>query len=161
MSSGGDIVLAVDALVVEVGELVKTDTLQAIVDIARELGAGPQVSAAVDTLVGALHEVSELLAGIREPLAQLSALSGLLGLTSSLVTGLRRLVDASAEELAPLGGVDAVTGPLAAPLGLAGQVLGTGAAVLGGAPGPDDVDRVRASIDGLAEQLLRLKEDVG
>lgn len=156
MSDSADVVHQVDELISAVDALVATSTVAAIVSLARRLGAEAQLNSAVDALVTALGEIDRLLLGIRSPVQQLGALSGLLALTASLAAGLGRVVSATGEELAALGGADAIKA-LDEPFKRAAKVVQGGEAVLTVAPKVEDLDRVREAIGRLIKTLSSYK----
>lgn len=155
----GDIVKEAGDFLAALGALLDTSTVQAVIALARQVGAENQINAAVDFMAGVLSEVEHLLEGAREPLLQLGALSGLLQLTSSLVGAVERLANASGEDLAALGlgAAKDVTGPLAQALGTGQDVLAGGATVLDMAPSVEQVDSVRTSVAGIRTRLLTYK----
>jgi hypothetical protein len=159
-STAGDIVTATSELVAAVDALLSTSTVQAVVSLARQVGCQDQVDSVVDLLVSGLKEIDKLLGGIREPLLQLGAISGLLQLTESLVAGLDRLATASAEDLAALGLSQAkdASGPLSQALGVGRDVLKGGAAVLDSAPPVESIDGLRAQLARLQQSLEQYKK---
>lgn len=155
--TASDIVAATSSLVAAVDNLLGTNTVKAVVSLARKLGAEDQVDAVVDLLVKGLGEIDKLLGGIREPLMQLEAIRGLLELTSSLVKGLDRITTASAEDLAALGLSQATdaAGTFSQALGVGRDLLKGGAAVINSIS-----NGMVESIDGLREQLARLSKNL-
>lgn len=155
----GDIVKETGEFLSALGELLDTSTVQAVVALARQVGAENQINAAVDFMAGVLSEADHLLEGAREPLRQLGALSGLLLLTRSLVSTVERLTTASGQDLAAvgLGAAKDVTGPVAQVLGTGKDVLAGGASVLDMAPTVEQVDALRQSVAGIRERLLTYK----
>lgn len=151
----GDIVAPTGELVGALGELLGTRTVEAVVILARQVGAEAQLSAGIDFVAGVLDEVDQLLAGAREPLVQLGALSGLCDLSRSLVHGLQSMTQASGEDLAALGlsAAQEATGPVAQALGVGGEVLERGGQVLGMVPSPESVDALREDVAGVREKL--------
>lgn len=158
--TASDIVAATGELIAAVDALLSTSTVQAVVSLARQVGAEAQVSSVVDLMVSGLKEIDTLLAGIREPLLQLGAISGLLELTASLVAGLDRIATASAEDLAALGLSQATdaAGPLSQALGVGRDVLQGGAAVIQSAPSPESIDGLRVQLGHLQQSLEQYKK---
>ena len=158
--TAGDIVTATSDLVKAVDKLLTTSTVQAVISLARQVGAQDQVDSVVDLLVSGLQEIDKLLGGIREPLLQLGAISGLLQLTSSLVKGLDRIATASAEDLAALGLSQArdAAGPLSRALGVGRDVLQGGAAVIDSAPSVESIDGLRVELARLGKSLEEYKK---
>ena len=154
-----DIVTATGELITALGELLSTSTVNAVIAIIRQVGAEAQLNSAVDFLAGVLDEVDHLLEGAREPLLQLGALAGILQLTSSLVSGLEKITQASGDDLAAigLGAAKEATGPMAQALGTGKDVLAGGATVLGMAPSVESLDALRAGVASVKEKLLGYK----
>jgi hypothetical protein len=151
--------LDVQRLVTSVDDLLGQRSMEAIATLARQAGCQAQIDAVVDVAIGVLAEVDGFLAGLREPLAQLGALQGLLELVQSLATGLGRLVNAVDDELAAvgLGNVDVAHSPLATAVHLGARIAGTGAAVLAEVPAVEQVDALRAEIARVGARLAGYK----
>jgi hypothetical protein len=157
-AAGGavDIVQAVGRLVTAVGGLLESKTAEAVLLLARKLGAEAQLDAAVDLVVDGIDEAHRLLEGAREPLKQLAAVSGLVALADALVSATARLAEASGEDLAMLGLEEAkdATGPLAKALDTGSGVLRGGRAVLDSAPTPESITGLQERLGGLRGQVL-------
>jgi hypothetical protein len=153
-----DIVSATHELVQSLDALLETETVEAALELVRQVGAQAQLNAAVDLLDGVLRQVDDLLEGAREPLRQVMALQGLLALTGSLVSGLERISSTAAEDLRAMGlGAAREAEPLVQALDLGRNVLDRGAQVLEAAPSVETVDALRESVGRVHGQLLDCK----
>lgn len=158
MTTGADIVLAAGNFLGELDALLQTPAMAGILELARELGVGPELAAAVDAILLGLTEIATFLASIGDSLVQIGALSGLLGVTAALVGALEGLTRATADELAPLGGAASVATALAGPLDLFGRLADGGAAVLAAAPTPESITEVQHRLADLTTTLQTTRE---
>jgi hypothetical protein len=99
-----DILQRATALIQALGELLGTDTAQALPEVADQLGASELLNAGVDALVTVLGELNKALSWFdEEVLAVLEALGGLLGLLEPLVGALGGMLAEGGRALADLG----------------------------------------------------------
>jgi hypothetical protein len=159
MSTARDIVHRLNALVVAIAELLETETAKQAPEIAVQLGAEAQLNQAIDLLVRLLRQLRDGVARLRDPLRQVAALRGLLGLMRPFLSAAERVVNISGDTLAQAGLKDVVvvTGPVSDGVAFGGRILDSGQAVLAGAPRVEDLDALLGSLDGLAATLISRK----
>lgn len=135
-------------LLEELGALLKLDSADALVDVARELGAEAQVNAAIEGLIRVLGDIRMGLEPLAEPLSQVSALAGLTALVRPLIRGVAAITEASGDEFAALGMGDVlrVTDPIADAIELGEGLLGSAEDVLTGLPTVDDLHALQEEI---------------
>ena len=162
MSTPADVVRDLAALVRELAALLETQTAKEIPNIARDLGAQPQLAAGVDALGRVLGELRGAALPLQRAAIDADALVALLGCVPGFVTGMGQAVNAGGEWLTELGLGDAaaeatrVSGPLRQVSG----VLDMGIDVAEGAAAllaPGQWRGLMASLDHLSISLQALK----
>ncbi|MBS0357408.1 MAG: hypothetical protein JSR83_26280 [Proteobacteria bacterium] len=164
MSSAADIVHDLAALVQALAALLETKTAREIPNIARDLGAQPQLAQGVDALGQVLGEIRAGAVPLRRTALDADALVALLGCIPGFVNGIGAATDASGDWLARLGiGLgDAASAALqvSGPLRQVSGVLDMGAEVAEGAVSllaPAEWRGLISALDHLSEALKALK----
>lgn len=103
MSSAADIVRDLAALVQALAALLETKTAKEIPNIARDLGAQPQLAQGVDALGRVLGEIRAGAVPLRRTAIDADALVALLGCIPGFIGGIGAAADASGDWLARLG----------------------------------------------------------
>jgi len=142
VSSTADVLHDLDGLLKAVAELMATETIKALPQLARDLGAERQVNQAIDGLLQALMLISKGLLLLRQQVLQADALVAIAELVPPLVATLDRAVRETSTDLARAYGF---TGAAATAQSLAGgigraslaldEVVGLGAAAVEAAGG--------------------------
>ncbi len=160
MATGHDIVNSTSDLVDALNKLVETDTFEAVIEVARAVGAQPQINTGVDALVALLDEINQGLEQLRDPLTHLGALSGLVALIRPLMTSLSQAGQQVADELESLGasGVGDVVGPV---LDTGPKALDSADGFLSLAPDLESVTRLQGEIDAFRLTLQAYKDGNG
>jgi len=99
VSTTADIVDSITRLVIAVDNLLKTDTVNAIVSLVRRFGIGAPVKVGVDALGSAL----ELIIGWIAKLEQVAAIPDLLEQLDPALEGLKAIGDKSEQEMRDMG----------------------------------------------------------
>lgn len=159
MASTKEVVADIGELVDSVDDLLKTDVIQELPNIARELKATAQLNQAIDLLNQLIQQIKDFLLMLRDPVSQLSALSGILGLLKPFVMTVKRLASGSGQQLAEWGLVaaESITGPVANAAEFGNSLLTSGQAVLDDLPDKDDVNRLIGNFTEFNQTLLDLK----
>ena len=162
MSTPSDVIRDLAALLQALAALLETPTAREIPNIARDLGAQPQLAAGVDALGRVLGELRGAALPLQRAAIDADALVALLGCVPGFVTGMGQAVNAGGEWLTELGLGDAaaeatrVSGPLRQVSG----VLDMGIDVAEGAAAllaPGQWRGLMASLDHLSISLQALK----
>ncbi len=164
MSTPADVVRDLAALVRELAALLETQTAREIPNIARDLGAQPQLAQGVDALGRVLGEIRAGAVPLRRTAIDADALVALLGCVPGFVAGVGDAVDASGDWLAGMGlGLDDTAGAarnLSGPLRQVSGVLDMGVDAAEGAVAilaPGAWRGLIAALDRLSASLKALK----
>ncbi|WP_374490844.1 hypothetical protein [Zoogloea sp.] len=103
MSSTADVLHDLTALVRELTALLATKTAREIPNIARDLGAQPQLAQGVDALNQMLKQITDGVRPLHKTSIQADALVALLGCIPGFVASLGGAIDSSGDWLATLG----------------------------------------------------------
>lgn len=103
MSTPADVVRDLAALVEALARLLDTQTAREIPNIARDLGAQPQLAEGVDALGRVLGEIRAGAVPLRRTAIDADALVALLGCVPGFVGGIGEATDAAGDWLAGLG----------------------------------------------------------
>src|SRR4051812_3127597 len=109
-ASARAIVQSIKELVDALDALFKTRTIESIVRLVKRLNQASVtqvVQGGLDEIAQQIGNLTGWLQGLKDPLTQVGALSGLLGLVGPLLHGVEGLLKASDKELAKLGVGDA------------------------------------------------------
>ncbi|HVH97296.1 MAG TPA: hypothetical protein VM869_01235 [Enhygromyxa sp.] len=158
MSTLTSIVDKTTALVASIGELLATDTVEALPGVAAELGIEDVFNEGVSLLANLLGELNTQLGRLDDAIAHLDALGGLLALLEPLVGALGRMVGDTGNELASygLGAIVEVTGPISAGFGYAEQALQIASNIVIDA---SSFAELRSEIAELGDRVLALRTD--
>jgi hypothetical protein len=157
-ASARPIVQSIKELVDALDALFKTKTIESIVRLVKRLNQASVtqvVQGGLDEIAQQIGNLIGWLQGLRDPLTQVGALSGLLGLVGPLLHGVEGLLKASDKELAKLGVGDAgkLLGPFQDIAHVGGAVLQSGQGVLDGLPTAQDVADLTGALGDLATTL--------
>lgn len=103
MSTPADVVRDLAALLTELARLLDTQTAREIPNIARDLGAQPQLAQGVDALGRVLGQIRAGAVPLRRTALDADALVALLGCVPAFVSGISEATDASGDWLAGMG----------------------------------------------------------
>ena len=165
MSTPADVIRDLAALLQALAALLETPTAREIPNIARDLGAQPQLAAGVDALGQVLGEVRGAALPLQRAAIDADALVALLGCVPGFVAGMGQAVDAGGEWLADLGLGDAAAeaARVSGPLRQVSGVLDMGIDVAEGAAAllaPGQWRGLIAALDRLSVSLQALKTPV-
>lgn len=163
--TGKVIIADASELVNAVDELMQAKTTQKVVEVARKVKCGGAINAAVDLVGTPLAQIKALLIHLRDLAAQLTGISGLLGLMEPLLAGSNRLVQTSADQLRAVGlsgpVMDGVKGAVGIVADKGGNILKGGQAVIDNYPDKADVERLITEFNELGQTITNFKQDVG
>lgn len=161
MSTSRDIVRDIGELVDSLSALLATKTAQEVPNIASELGAESQLNDAIGLVEQMLEKIKEGLLMLKEPVNQVGALSGVLGLMEPFIKAIEGIAGTTGDQLTKMGlvGTDAVTGPVKDAATLGKDILQGGQAVLDDLPTKEDLDQLITDFDELKTSLQNLKVD--
>ncbi len=147
-----DVVGSVDELIVAVDELFKTDTVDAIADLAQQFGIGGALTTAFDGLIAALQKADLWLSKLEEPLTKaLGVATTVKGLIDAIV-GLGTTGSNPALRLPPAAGSILMT---------ASEIAAAVGRVLAGLPRyTEEVVPVRSALAGLVTTAGTLRDQV-
>nr|WP_294518357.1 hypothetical protein [uncultured Rhodopila sp.] len=97
MSTIGEVVDRAGKLVVSVRALVKTDTIEGVVEAAAALGAQQALQDGLTALQGGINKIGTGLAPVAGTLIGVDAVAGVIGLISPLANGIGTLIHDSAD----------------------------------------------------------------
>lgn len=164
MSTPADVVRDLAALVRELAALLETQTAKEIPNIARDLGAQPQLAQGVDALERVLGEIRAGAVPLRRTALDADALVALLGCLPEFVSGVGEAADSSGDWLAGMGlGLGDAAGAarnVSGPLKQVSGVLDMGIDVAEGAVAmlaPGEWRGLIAALDRLSASLKALK----
>ncbi len=164
MSTGKEIITDASELVNAVDELMQAKTTQKVVEVARKVKCGGAINAAVNLVGIPIAEVEALLVEIRDLAAQLTGISGLLGLMQPLLSGSNRLVQTSTDQLQAVGltgpGMDGAKQAVGLIADKGDKILAGGQAVLDNYPDKAGIERLIREFKELNQTITNFKEDV-
>lgn len=167
MSTPADVVQDLSTLLEELAKLLETDTAKQAPNIARDLGALPQLGQGIDAVKGGLDKIRSGVVPLQTKLLEADALVAMIGFVPPLVSGLGDAVQASGDYLSDLGLAPAlndasrIAGSAVGPIKQISGVLDMGVDVAEGAlalTAPDKWPGVVSSLDHLSRSLVALKE---
>jgi hypothetical protein len=151
-----DILAGISRLITALDELLKTQTVEALVDLVRQLGIGAPVKSALQVLTRVLDQISSWLA----KLEQVAAIPRILDSLEPGFEGLQVLGASSGDELRQMG--MAALAPMAdaagAALALLDKLRKGAATVLRGYLPEEELKQVRASLAAITATLRTLGE---
>lgn len=151
-----DILASISRLIQALDELLKTQTVEALVDLVRQLGIGEPVKSALGVLVQVLGQIDSWIA----KLEQVAAIPRMLESLDPAFEGLSELAGSSGEEMRQMG-MEALA-PLAdaarAALAVLDKLRQGATAVLQGYLPEEAIKQVRASVKDLTATLRTLGE---
>ncbi|WP_164013184.1 hypothetical protein [Pyxidicoccus trucidator] len=151
-----DILAGITRLIDALDELLKTQTVEALVDLVRQLGIGEAVKSALQALTGVLDLITSWIA----KLEQVAAIPRLLENLEPAFEGMHQLADSSGEELRQMG-MEPLA-PLAdasrAALALLEKLRAGATAILQGFLPEESLKQLRASVTDITATLKTLGE---
>ena len=159
ITSGTELTQRVASLVQSIEALLETNTVEAIVELAKELGYQEQINAGVDFLTESIEKIQAFFQSLKESLVHVSALGGLVQLLDPLVAGLEGLANTSADTLRETGleQLNGVLEPAGTAFHSVRRVLSAGGETLRAVPSWDDVEQLRRDLGRLEETIARFK----
>jgi hypothetical protein len=103
MSSVNDMVVKTSNLVDKVTELIRSDTVKALPEVAAQLGVEQIFNDGVSALAGLLRSLHGELSRLEDAVAQFDAVSGIIGLIEPLILAIGRMAASGAEGIASYG----------------------------------------------------------
>lgn len=167
MSTPAEVVQDLSTLIKELAKLLQTDTAKQAPNIARDLGALPQLIQGIDTVKGGLDKIRGGVVPLRTKLIEADALVALIGFVPPMVASLGDAVQASGDYLSDLGLAPAlndasrIAGTAVGPIKQISGVLEVGVDVAEGAlalTAPEKWTGVVGALDDLTKSLVALKE---
>lgn len=156
MSTVNDILQRTTELVQSLQELIETDTVQSLPEVAEQLGATALLNGGVDLLVTALDALVDALSELDPILDQLSGFGALFGLLEPLVDSLAGMITTTASAPAAWGfqsGADTLT-TIGTGVGYVGDAMAVANALI---VAPERFDDLVASLASLKQAFADLK----
>jgi hypothetical protein len=158
--SAHDLVVAIGELVHAVSDLFAAKSIEAIIKLVLDL----KQESITDVVRKAFSELSEQtdhlgawLRELREPLSQVGAIDGLLGLLGPLLQGVERLLQAGDQELGKLGigNVQGMLEPFQKVAHAGGGLLKSGQNLIEGLPSYADVEKLAGELAELGKTFAK------
>jgi hypothetical protein len=144
VSTARDIVLGVTTLVGSLDALLQTDTVDALVSLAKRMGIQKLVTNAIDVLKGLLDKFVNILGKLKDAFLMATRLPEILEAVASLLDSLDAMVD---DALNPAGFIKMIR-----------KAEDVTKAVLAGLPRPEDIDALKDQVSAVKGTLVGYRD---